>query len=163
MPHKNETLFIRKKGKAVSINLNQKNIDPTASAFRQMMANLQGNILKSHGREHTRHIFFSFGADVTKNKGAIKSLLLFLTSSVKQLKTRKRVLTAVERKFVFGNFFLTAKGYEKLGFSRQEVLDAFPENGSIKFTDGMIAARAELSDLEKATWDKTYKEGAIDA
>jgi Dyp-type peroxidase family len=146
----------------MAVNLNQKAIDPNAAGLRQMMANLQGNILKSHGREHARHIFFTLGADVGQNKLAVRSLTRFVTSSAEQLRQR----TQADRKSVFGNLFLTAKGYEKLGFSRQQVQNAFPENGStglpIKFTDGMIAAQAELSDPASAKWEKTYRNGAIE-
>ena len=90
----------------MAVDLNQKAINAHAPMLQQMMTNLQGNILKSHGREYTRHVFFSFGADVKKNKQLIKSLIPFLTSSAKQFKSKKRVFTDAERKSVFGNFFL---------------------------------------------------------
>jgi Dyp-type peroxidase family len=163
VPH----VFAEKKRKVMAVNLNQKAINPHAPALRQMMTNLQGNILKSHGREHTRHIFFSFGADVEKNKRLVKSLVPFLTSSAKQFKSKKRVFTEAEHQSIFGNFFLSARGYGKLGFSRQEVQTAFPENSAtglpVKFTDGMIAAQGELNDPAPTLWEKTYKSGEIDA
>lgn len=32
-------------------------IDPAKGEYTQMLENLQGNILKGHGRDHTAHIF----------------------------------------------------------------------------------------------------------
>ena len=35
-------------------------INWTDPAFSKVLANLQGNILKGHGRDHTRNLFLSF-------------------------------------------------------------------------------------------------------
>lgn len=127
-----------------------------------MMDNLQGNILKSHGRDHALHVFFALGNDVQKNKEALRALTAFVTSSVEQM--RQRALT--DRNTVFGNLFLTARGYEKLGFSQQDVRAKFPEEGNtglpIKFTEGMRTAQAELNDPDPATWEPAYQSNKID-
>ena len=36
--------------------------------------NLQGNILKGHGRDHTWNIFFAFGSDVAASRRALREL-----------------------------------------------------------------------------------------
>ncbi len=148
----------------MAIDLNQKAIDPHAAQFTQMMENLQGNILKSHGRDHALHIFFALGNDVQKNKQAIRALTAFVTSSAEQLRQRDQT----DRNAVFGNLFLTARGYEKLGFTRQMVVNNFPETGStgmpVKFTEGMSAAQAQttLSDPDPTTWESPYQGNKID-
>jgi len=148
----------------MAIDLNQKAIDPQAAQFTQMMENLQGNILKSHGRNHALHIFFALGNDVQKNKQAIRALTAFVISSAEQLRQQEQA----ERNAVFGNLFLTARGYEKLGFTRQQVVTNFPETGStglpVKFTEGMSAAQAQatLSDPDPTTWESLYQGNKID-
>jgi Dyp-type peroxidase family len=146
----------------MAINLNQKSINPQAAQITQMMENLQGNILKGHGRDHALPIFFALGNNVQKNKQAICALTAFVTSSAEQLHQRDQA----DRNAVFGNLFLTARGYEKLGFTRQELVDNFPETGStklpIKFTEGMSAAQAELSDPDPALWESAYQDNKID-
>ncbi len=44
------------------INTNQKAIDSRDLKFNDLFLNLQGNILKGHGRNHTTNIFVKFGA-----------------------------------------------------------------------------------------------------
>ncbi len=44
----------------MAVNLTEKSIDPHAAKFKTMLENLQGNILKGHGRDHTVHLFLTF-------------------------------------------------------------------------------------------------------
>ena len=44
------------------IDLEQSHINPEDPQFQPMLANLQCNILKSHGRDYAVHIFLKFTA-----------------------------------------------------------------------------------------------------
>jgi len=104
---------------------------------------LQGNILKGHGRDHTLNHFLSF--DVTmlgRVKAQIRALGTQTTSALRQLNEAEAF-----RKFdrpggtnIF--FFLTASGYNKLGKT--------PPTG-VAFAAGM-ASRA-LNDPSQSTWE----------
>ena len=39
-----------------------------------MLADLQGNILKGHGRRVTRHLFLKFGGDQAKARASIRAI-----------------------------------------------------------------------------------------
>ena len=47
------------------IDLNAKSIDPHDAQFETMLRNLQGNILKGHGREHSVSVFLGLHADAS--------------------------------------------------------------------------------------------------
>jgi deferrochelatase/peroxidase EfeB len=44
----------------MALTLNETAIDYRDPKFDKMLSNLQGNILKGHGRNHTTHIFIKF-------------------------------------------------------------------------------------------------------
>lgn len=92
--------------------------DPTHDVF---LKNLQGNILKSHGRKFTRNIFLGFKSSArTKVKHQIASLAT--VSTRKNWWNDLRITSAYRQKeqsgikknipnSTFVNFFLSAKGY----------------------------------------------------
>src|SRR5215212_11272989 len=90
-------------------------IDARDSRFRAMLENLQGNILKAHGRQHVRLLFLWLN-------GTSPELVPWLR------KTTRAVVTSAKRQLaeaednrmgretgIFGNLFLTAAGYDLLG------------------------------------------------
>lgn len=149
------------------MSLAQTALDPKDKSLRQMLRNLQANILKGHGRERTIHIFFSFGADVARNKAVIGRLTKMVTSAARHFS-----VIALMKKLkkdtgeVVGNLYLTSRGYSKLGFTPERTAQGFPEDGStglqIKFTTGMPAAQEELSDPPVSDWEETYRGSKID-
>jgi Dyp-type peroxidase family len=142
------------------VDLNSKQIDPNDPQFSTMLQNLQGNILKGHGRDHSVHIFLSFttaGADLRAKFGALATKLV--TSAARQ-----RDETAQFKKFgvpggPFGNVFLTPSGYTKLGLTAAATAGLSDQ----LFKDGMKAHAAELNDPAPATWEAGYTAEPIDA
>ena len=102
----------------MAVDLKSTRIDSHDPKFKTMLQNLQGNILKGHGRDHTVHVFLTFtasGADLKKKFKALTTKLV--TSAAKQ-----RDETDLFKAFgipggPFGNVFLTASGYAKIGLS----------------------------------------------
>lgn len=126
--------------------------DETVAA---LLGDLQANILKGHGREHTRHAFLSFaGADATQLRRVLRKLGETMPSARHQLEETEKFKLYGTPGSVVTCFFLTARGYEKLGI-------AAPAE-STAFAGGMKSARDKLDDSDPAGWDAAFT-GEIDA
>jgi Dyp-type peroxidase family len=143
-------------------------IDPDDAEVQKMLTKLQGNILKGHGRDHTVHIFIEFDPGTVASKR--KKLAVFagkvVTSAFKQHLETKEFQEFGIPGSLFGNLFLTAKGYRSLGFTAQQIATAFPEpagDSASNFREGMHAHGDELNDPPPANWEGGYREGKIDA
>jgi Dyp-type peroxidase family len=104
------------------------------------LSNLQGNIFKSHGRTAAVHVLLSF------HKGAGEQAKRFLsglklTSAAEQRKQTSR------HQQLFTALYLSAKGYEHLGYSQG--------NFSKVFWKGMRAAK--LGDPSPEKWERPYQ------
>lgn len=129
-------------------------LDPDAPQHAAMLDDLQGNILKGHGRHHTRHIFFKFGKDSAQAKKWIMNFSKDITSAFKQREEAKKRRKAgkqwVEK--TFRSFVLTANGYQALGFKNNQI----PSDP--KFRKGMKGSRTDLNDRPSQEWDKPYRD-----
>ncbi len=136
-------------------------IDPKDPQYAAMLENLQGNILKSHGRACVKLLSLRFTAPAAEVRSWVRSFAAhWLTSAGEQRRDadthRRNGMTGV-----FGSFFLTAAGYQKLGLARADVLQRFQDGA---FTGGMAAAQPVLNDPLSTSWDKPYSDGTpIDA
>ena len=132
--------------------------------YETILKNLQGNILKGHGRDHSVHIFLKFNEPISEvrasSRQACKRPSRYLRfGAARQSKRRKE-----SGNEMFGNLFLTAKGYQTLGVSLAKLKGAFP--GAEKyFLKGMTDPQSvkALNDPAKETWEDGYKGGQIDA
>src|SRR5687767_1132909 len=95
-------------------DLNVGPIDATDQAqWGMLLENLQGNILKGHGRNHTVHLLFRFStADADANRDWIQRFARsYVTSAARQLvETRDFQQFGIPGR-MFGNFLLSANGY----------------------------------------------------
>jgi len=131
---------------------NQEPIDPEASDYKDMMEDLQGNILKGHGRDYTVQIFLRFTQDQEVAKEWIRTFAeKYITSASRQLKEAELYRSTEIQGDLFANFFLTANGYESLGFSGAQV----PSDP--KFQAGMKSAQEDLSDPDPRNWEEGYQ------
>lgn len=153
------------------VNLdNPKPIDPADTQVQQMLANLQGNILKGHGRDHTVHIFINLKTDDLKQT---RARLVEVAGRVVTSALRQHAETEQFQKFgipgsLFGSLLLTARGYRALGFTAAQLEAAFPEEPGdfglkSNFREGMQAHLDELNDPPPSNWEKGYSTGEIDA
>ncbi|NDW05302.1 Dyp-type peroxidase [Jiella pacifica] len=127
--------------------------DPGASAF---LGDLQGNILKSHGRRKTTNLFVTFTGEVADTKALLASLAAdgTITSAAEQKKQRDRKENGQpgpkgeapgEETATF--LFLSAQGYSYIG-------ETAPEDEP--FQKGMGRADADLGDPAQSAWDEPF-------
>ena len=133
----------------MAISLSNTSTDYREPKFDRMLSNLQGNILKGHGRNHTQHIFIQFDTGkVEQTKAWLKSF-----SSKKVTSCKKQLLETerFKRNGVSGDTFygllLTAEGYRLLGKD--------PGEFEASFTDGM--SKAKLNDPKQAEWEAGFR------
>jgi Dyp-type peroxidase family len=122
-------------------------VDPSNESTIRILKNLQGNILKGHGRDYTTHLFIQFEKDrIPEIKDWIRSFAEeYVTSCHKQLQEREVYKATKVNGGLFCAFFLSGTGYEKLGF-RKDKLDDEAFQGGLK-------SRGGLQDPEPGSWD----------
>ena len=137
----------------MSISLdNAAPIDQNDLKFNDLLSNLQGNILKGHGRDHTANIFIEF--DPAKRTQVREWIHRFADERVTSAKRQLKEIERFKRNHVPGGLFVglyvTAKGYEYF-----EVPPAKrPDDSS--FRNGM--ENASLQDPPRAQWEATFRE-----
>jgi Dyp-type peroxidase family len=142
---------------AIDLNTESGPIDPNDPKYAQMLANLQGNILKSHGRDYTVNIFLSFtGTSKVVKRWLTEFTQRFVTSAFRQHhETAEYKITGLGR--AFATIHISAAGYRKLGFDPAKFVE--PKDGfspATFFRDGMERARTILADPPTNTWDNNY-------
>jgi Dyp-type peroxidase family len=112
---------------------------------------LQGNVLKSHGREATASVILSFKPGKVKAaRTFIRNFAARVTSArVQYDQTQAFKASSSHHSEIFRVFYLTALGYRYLGCDT--------EGHSRPFVEGMRAARKRLGDPPVATWDATFR------
>lgn len=148
----------------MAINLKLKSgINENSVKYKELLSNLQSNILKGHNRKYVKLIFLQFFGSQQEVKNWISKLNV--TSAMKQVEDSniRRSDTGSDTDYDGGlikNFFLTAEGYEELGFETQK----FRKNGNRIFLKGMKSKRARraLNDPPVENWQDDYSED-IDA
>jgi Dyp-type peroxidase family len=121
-----------------------------------MLSDLQGNILKGHGRDHTMNFFLSFDrAAAAQVRGLLRQLGHEMPSALDQL-TGAQVFKATRQDAgLFMAVFLSASGYDKL-----DAADLMPAGNA--FRAGMKRRQATLADPATAGWEPTFA-GDVDA
>ena len=159
--------------------MSQGPINPTES-IRDMLCNLQGNILKPHGREHAVHIFLQFKAGVdpaSVRKWMREFADRCVTSAEQQRIDAEQHRPSSDsperdtREKLFGNLFLSATGYGALGYSMEEIKRKFVIDQKerdqhlaiLRFHEGMEAHSPLLNDPNPKTWEWAYRDRKIDA
>lgn len=127
--------------------------------YAELLSDLQGNILRGHGRDYSVHLFLQFKPNqVQPLKEWIKSFAEKVTSAQKQAEDAVKFRTTKIAGDIFINFFLSRKGYEALEFP------AFRIPGDQPFRFGMKndTIRNLLGDPVIEEWD-TGLQGEIHA
>lgn len=128
------------------MNLQQFPVNPTDPALDDM----QGNILKGHGRQFTFNLFLSFRAD---QQAAVRTWIanfsnVFVTSARKQLDETELFHAQHIPGGIFTSFYLSAAGYTYLGVPAAKM----PKDQTGTFAHGMQASGAALHDPDPTTW-----------
>ena len=131
---------------ALSSKLLSTPLDEADAQIQSFLADLQGNILKGHGRDLTANVFLRF--DPAQSSGT-RAFLAKLASQVTSAKTQLQQVDAFKKEGRSGGLvtfvFLAKAGYDALGLG-----DRAP--GGAAFAAGM-AGRSGLNDPEEANWE----------
>lgn len=145
---------------AIKLTTSAEDFDTATEDAKVMLGKLQSNILKPDGRNFARHIFLRFTAapDLVK-KWIGDHVTPLITTAASQFNNDP----AVDAGLAAG-FFLSATGYEKLGFStRGFASDSF--RAGMKNKDDSLFDRllgAENKDPDPQSWEP-WSRGEIDA
>ena len=138
--HLNQTLAWTRSLAAASVD---------AAAELAMLNDLQGNILKGHGRRHTSNLFIAFDRH---KKDAVKRFIAALgrdvTSALDQLNQTQVFKSSGVHGTTFIAFMLSAAGYEAIGELAAQLTGQ-------AFRSGM-KARAGLNDPAPSKWDAHF-------
>ncbi len=113
-------------------------IDLEDPAVKPLLSDLQGNIFKPHGRQHSAYLFVTFRSDQSQAiRDWIRRFATFhVTTAEDQIKDARRYRELGLDAGLFINFFLSAKGYEVLGFREDQI----PSDKGDKYAKGMKKA-----------------------
>ena len=144
-------------------------IDETNQEVSVWLNKLQGNILRGHGRDNGIYIFFSLSEDETRAREIVKDLAeRYVRSALVQYQETVAYRTTKQDGPVFANLFLTAHGYQRLGFKPgdkfHEPAEPVPHghNPVSTFVSGMRhTAVDDLGDPPVGQWEAGYQQ-AID-
>lgn len=128
--------------------LTEKAIDVRDLKYFKFLSNLQGNILKGHGRNYTNNVFINFKAG---KKDQVKAWLKSFTEDhVTCALTQLKETEVFKRNNISGGTFsavlISASGYKYL-----EGVPNLPAAFEKSFVDGM--KKAQLNDPAPSTWD----------
>jgi deferrochelatase/peroxidase EfeB len=161
----------------LDLNSKKEPIDHTDKQYEDVLQDLQGNILKSHGKEESVHIFLTF-SDPSKEPQktiALKQLIAQfatqdITSAKKQLDDADAWRESKIDGGIFVHFSLSSSGYEKLGFSKeiqpkganlQNRLEATPQELKNDYAQvfqlGMKRRQYALLDSPFSAWETAYQ------
>lgn len=141
----------------MAVDLNNTRIDPTLLMYREMLENLQANILKSHGREETNHLLLRFTATADDvNAWIAKFAQTYVTSAWEQLEATRAYKQEGAPGGLVGSFYLSARGYVAIGLDPTRL----PEEDET-FRRGMKDRRFRLifrnRDPPSGTWEEPYR------
>lgn len=140
-------------------------IDPSQNQWKSMLENLQGNILKGHGRDNAWHLFLHFEVQNPRNINEIRAWMktLNITTALEQItdtdcfkklikieekdrtKEEEYELKKLSSKIV-SFFFLSHSGYKALDVDTADWLT------DSSFKNGM-KQQLDLQDPASETWD----------
>lgn len=143
-------------------------IDCQSEDWQRVLGQLQGNILKGHGREHSALVLISLGTapgDAARFREFARARM---TSAMEQELQAGRNRTCQSASGatgteLFGNLFLSVWGYLKLGYRWPELKEAFTEPDADEaflnwFLEGMEHTGWALADPPRAEWEAPYFE-----
>ncbi|MGL4884465.1 MAG: Dyp-type peroxidase [Waterburya sp.] len=116
-----------------------------------LLNDLQGNILKGHGRKHTQNLFLNFH-NPDEGRDFLKTLAPSIKSAHQQLKDGEAYRTYHQDAGVFISVFLSAAGYKALGITD----DKIPTD--TEFRSGLKQRQDILRDPEIKDWDQAFQE-----
>jgi Dyp-type peroxidase family len=124
--------------------------------YQALLEDLQGNILKGHGRNYGVHLFLKFKPNqVDAVKKSIQEFALrYVTSALLQAEEAYNFRLNNTKGSIFANFFLSRKGYEYLNIQPFKI----PSDEAFRFGMKNDAVKDFLADPDVKTWDIGFQE-----
>jgi Dyp-type peroxidase family len=121
-----------------------------------LLADLQGNIIKSHGRDFSVLLFLRWRIDqlAAARQWLASFASHWITSALQQFEESRRYREFGEPGSVFGSFFLSRIGYEVLGFRGAAIPSDQPFRMGMRHDE---LARS-LGDPPVSAWEQGYQE-----
>ncbi len=119
-----------------------------------ILDDLQGNILKGHGRRSTINLFIKFGSDQAKARAFVKAVGALTTSGHQQLKDVETFKATGVSAPTFVTLLLSKAGYDALGVATK--IPVANDGGA--FAAGMAARGTALADPPIARWDAGFQD-----
>jgi Dyp-type peroxidase family len=138
-------------------NLPEDGIDPENSGQYSVLLNdLQGNILKGHGRDYSVHLFLQFKPDqVEATRQWIQQFAqTHITSAQTQAEETLRYKQEGIPGGLFSNFLLSCRGYEYLEIKPSQIPGDQPFRMGMKHEE----IRSSLCDPKVEDWELGYQE-----
>jgi Dyp-type peroxidase family len=118
-----------------------------------VLDDLQGNILKGHGRHHTANVFLRFAPGrIEEARRFLAALAADITPALRQLMDAQRFKATGQDAGPFVSVLLSAQGFAALGLA-----GGSPQEPA--FVAGMAARQAVLADKATDIWDDTFRSG----
>lgn len=115
-----------------------------------MLSDLQGNILKGHGRHAARLLFLQFGRDVARAKTFVRDISTLIISAQEQLRQADAYKLVKLSGGPFVAFYLSFEGYGALNLEALAPPDA-------TFREGMKSRGGDLNDPAVENLDRGYR------
>lgn len=103
------------------VNLMQTNVDMVDANLQGLFNDLQGNIVKGHGRDFSRHVFLRF-VDSARCRAWLRAVGERVTTARAQY-DQAQEFKQDSTQHLFTGLMLSASGYRALGFSEEELPD----------------------------------------
>lgn len=147
-------------------------VEPSSPVWQEAAISLQGNIVKSHGRDYSALILFDIDRHRDSRRKLKELAVRYVTTAAGQEeqveKFRRTKHLRVADQQLFGNLYLSVWGYESLEYSPTELSNAFPDPEGIPgvtnwFLSGMEYQGAILGDPPALTWEAPYGQRRLGA
>lgn len=135
---------------------NGEGIDPdNPGKYKELLEDLQGNILNSHGRDYSVYLFLQFKQDQTDTaKQWIRDFAQkYVKSASQQADSARRYREARVNGGVFSNFFLSRQGYQYLQIPPAKIPSDQPFRSGMKNS----AIQNSLGDPPFQEWELGYQ------
>jgi Dyp-type peroxidase family len=138
------------------IDLNTTHIDPTDPYYHPLLDDLQGNILKGHGRNHSIHLFVQFRDAAQAKSWMSRFADEWVTSAIRQYQDARRYKMDPEKyaNTVLANLMLTAEGYRALGIDDETI----PKDRRFRLGMKHNDVRSWLHDPPVEDWEVPFQQ-----
>lgn len=119
---------------------------------KEMLNNLQPNILRAHVREHLTVLFVRFN-DVAEGRGFLRHIATLMKSARRHLEEVRDFNSTRRRGTPYVGLGISKAGYRDLGHSVEQVR----KFGDKVFRDGMKNRIAEVDDPPTTEWERCYQ------